>query len=91
MEHIVVIGGGAAGLISAIHAKTDTNKVTILEKNQSCGKKIQATGNGKCNYWNQDQNISHYHSTTKHLLDEIITKTTKEEAITFFNNLGIMS
>lgn len=90
VEHIVVIGGGAAGLISAIHAKTDTNKVTILEKNQSCGKKILATGNGKCNYWNQDQNISHYHSTTKHLLDEIITKTTKEEAITFFNNLGII-
>lgn len=90
MKHIVIIGGGAAGLISAIFSKTNNNVVTILERNNSCGKKILATGNGKCNYWNSDQNINHYHSTNNELLPRIITKELIEEVPTFFNNLGIV-
>lgn len=90
MNHIVIIGGGAAGLISAIYAKTPNNEVTILERNSTCGKKILATGNGKCNYWNSDQNINHYHSTNNELLSEIITTDLQEEALNFFNNLGIV-
>ena len=86
MKHIVIVGGGAAGLISAIYAKTPNNTVTILERNSSCGKKILATGNGKCNYWNDDQNINHYHSSNDELLPKIITKELQEEVITFFNN-----
>ena len=90
MNHIVIIGGGASGLISAIYAKTSNNKVTILERNSTCGKKILATGNGKCNYWNSDQNINHYHSTNNELLSEIITTDLQEETLNFFNNLGIV-
>lgn len=90
MKHIVIVGGGAAGLISAIYSKTDNNIVTILERNSSCGKKILATGNGKCNYWNDDQNINHYHSTNNELLPRIITKELIEEVPAFFNNLGIV-
>ena len=90
MNHIVIIGGGAAGLISAIYAKTPNKEVTILERNSTCGKKILATGNGKCNYWNSDQNINHYHSTNNELLSEIITTDLQEETLNFFNNLGIV-
>ena len=72
MKQIVIIGGGASGLISAIYAKTQDNKVTILERNSTCGKKILATGNGKCNYWNSDQKLSHYHSTNEEYLKDII-------------------
>ena len=90
MKHIVIVGGGAAGLISAIHTKTSTNKVTILERNSQCGKKILATGNGKCNYWNIDQNIKHYHSNNEELLEQIITKEIQDKVINFFNSLGIV-
>lgn len=90
MKHIAIVGGGAAGLISAIYAKTPNNKVTIIERNSSCGKKILATGNGKCNYWNSDQNLNHYHSSNNELLKEIITEELKTEALNFFNNLGIV-
>ena len=90
MKHIVIIGGGAAGLVSAIYSKTNNNLVTILERNSSCGKKILATGNGKCNYWNDDQNINHYHSTNNELLPKIITKELQEEVPMFFNKLGVV-
>ena len=90
MKHIVIVGGGAAGLISSIYAKTSTNKVTILERNSLCGKKLLATGNGKCNYWNEDQKISHYHSNSEKILTSIITEEKQQEALSFFDSLGIV-
>ena len=90
MKHIVIIGGGASGLLAAIYAKNNNTKVTILERNSFCGKKILATGNGKCNYWNKDQNLKHYNSTNKELLEKIITEENKQEILSFFDNLGII-
>ena len=49
---IIVIGGGAAGLMAAIHAAKDGAKVRLLERNDKIGKKILVTGNGKCNVRN---------------------------------------
>ena len=47
MQDIVVIGGGASGLVAAITAARKGKKVTILEKNNIIGKKILVTGNGR--------------------------------------------
>ena len=90
MQHTVIIGGGAAGLIAAIYAKTNNTEVTILERNSVCGKKILATGNGKCNYWNLDQDLKHYNSSNKEIIPQIITETNKQEVLSFFDNLGII-
>lgn len=49
---VLVIGGGAAGMMAAIHAGNLGNKVTILEKNEKLGKKIYITGKGRCNVTN---------------------------------------
>ena len=88
---IVIIGGGASGLVAAITAsKNKNNKVTLIEKNQTLGKKILATGNGKCNYYNSDQNLSHYNSTNNELVKEIITKDNLNEVENFFSSLGII-
>lgn len=56
-RNIVIIGGGAAGLMAAISAAINKNNadninITILEHNDRVGKKILQTGNGKCNYTN---------------------------------------
>ncbi|MDD3453820.1 MAG: aminoacetone oxidase family FAD-binding enzyme [Bacilli bacterium] len=90
MKRIIIIGGGASGLTASIFASQNNNKVTILEKNNSCGKKILITGNGKCNYFNEDFNIFHYKSNNIDILKQIITEQNKKEILNFFDNLGIM-
>lgn len=90
MKTITIIGGGAAGLVAAIYAKTSSTQVILLERNSDCGKKILATGNGRCNYWNSDQDLKHYNSSHKHLLENIITEENKKEIMGFFNRMGII-
>lgn len=90
MKRIVVIGGGASGLIASIYAKTQNTEVILLERNSTFGKKILATGNGRCNYWNQDQDLSHYNSQNKNLLESIITAENQKEIMEFFNRIGIV-
>lgn len=90
MSKVVVIGGGASGLVSAIKASKNHHEVIILERNSVCGKKILATGNGRCNYFNEDQDIRHYHSKHRKRLVEVITKQRLEEVLTFFRHIGIV-
>lgn len=87
---IGIIGGGASGLIAAIKAKRENNEVIIFERNKECGKKILATGNGRCNYWNSDQSLEHYESNNKELIDEIINSETEEKTLGLFDKLGII-
>ena len=89
MKKIIVIGAGASGLIAAIFARRCGNDVTILEKNEICGKKLLATGNGRCNFWNEDQSLEHYRSSNFNELPEIINTYNKQEILDFFKNIGI--
>lgn len=52
MKNVIIIGGGAAGMMAGIIAARDGHKVTIMEKNEKCGKKIFITGKGRCNFTN---------------------------------------
>lgn len=52
MERVIVIGGGAAGMMAAIAAADSGNSVFLLEKNEKLGKKIYITGKGRCNVTN---------------------------------------
>lgn len=90
MKKIVIIGGGASGLMASIFAKTKETEVILLEKNSCCGKKLLATGNGRCNYWNEDQDLKHYNSNNKEYLTEIITHDNKKEIMTLFEKIGII-
>ena len=55
---IIIIGGGASGLCTAIMSKTDSNRILIIEHNDRVGKKILSTGNGKCNLTNLGCKVS---------------------------------
>lgn len=89
MSKVIIIGGGASGLVAAITARRNGNDVTILEKNNKCGKKILITGNGHCNYLNDDFTCNHYRSTDVSLLEPLINENSKDKIITFFKNIGI--
>lgn len=52
MQRVIVVGGGAAGMMAAIRAAELGNKVLLLEKNEKLGKKIYITGKGRCNLTN---------------------------------------
>ena len=90
MKEIVIIGGGSSGVLAAIFAKNKNNNVTILERNSTLLKKLLMTGNGKCNYFNDDQDLKNYHSQNKDILKKIITKNNTDMVINYFNNLGIV-
>lgn len=90
MKKIVVIGGGVSGLIAAIHAKNKNNQVIILERNNTCGKKILVTGNGRCNYSNSNQDINHYHSNSSYNLESIINQKNISAFLDFYKSIGII-
>ena len=52
MSNIIVIGGGAGGMMAAIFAGRLGHKVTLLERNEKLGKKVYITGKGRCNVTN---------------------------------------
>lgn len=87
--NIAIIGAGASGLVCAIKASKN-NKVTIYEKNNKVGKKILVTGNGKCNYFNDDFDITKYNSNNIDILSTIITENNKNKVLDFFNSIGIV-
>jgi len=59
-KNIAIVGGGAAGLIAAITAAEAGHSVNIFEKSDRVGKKILASGNGRCNISNSSLHVSHY-------------------------------
>ena len=89
MKEVVIVGGGASGLTAAITAARNGKDVTLIERNNKCGKKILITGNGRCNFWNTDENLSHFHSSNSNLLKEFITDERKNSILKFFDSLGL--
>ena len=90
METVVIIGGGASGIVSSISAKNSNNRVIVLERNSACLKKLLMTGNGKCNYFNDDQSLDKYYSSNSDILNDIITDYNTNMVIDFFNKLGVI-
>lgn len=88
MKKVIIIGGGASGLTAAIKASKNY-EVTIIEKNEKLGKKILITGNGKCNYWNENQDINNYHSSYSDYT-KIINQMNLVKAHTFLDSIGII-
>ena len=87
---IIIVGGGCSGVIAAIKAKNKNNEVIILEKNNTLLKKLLLTGNGRCNYFNENYSIDNYHSNNIDLVNEFISDKNIVMAKEFFDNLGIV-
>ena len=95
MYDIAIIGGGASGLAAACQTVGAVNKegrplsVIVIEKENRCGKKLLATGNGRCNLTNVDTDLSHYHGSVKEIAASVFEKTDDRVLQRFWQDLGI--
>ena len=86
---VTVIGGGAAGIMAAIAASYQGAKVTILEKNPRVGRKILATGNGRCNLTNVNLSTANYHGGNPAFTHSALERFSVKKTINFFERLGV--
>jgi hypothetical protein len=86
---LIVVGGGAAGMIAAITAAQSGKRVMIIEKMNRLGKKILATGNGRCNFTNSYLDESCYRSSENRFPYLALEQFDHEDAIGFFEQLGV--
>ena len=86
---VLVVGGGAAGMLAAIIARRQGVEVTILERNPRIGKKILATGNGRCNFTNINTDVSYYNGKNSKFVYSALSQFDVFRTIDFFEELGI--
>lgn len=86
---IIIIGAGASGIVTAINAKNENNRVILLEKNDRIGKKLLATGNGRCNYTNM--NLSEKNYSSPDFVKKTLEDFSNEDLINYFRILGLES
>ena len=91
MKSVVIVGGGAAGLAAAIAAARDQAQVTLLEKSHSLGRKILASGGGRCNLTNSKIAPERYHGGRTTFVREALAKFKAREAEAFFAQLGLLT
>ncbi len=87
---IAVIGGGASGMTAAITAARQGAEVILFEKNDRVGKKLLATGNGKCNLSNMEFSMDQYYCSDKEKLQKIFDRFSPWDTISFFESMGLM-
>lgn len=87
----IVIGGGPAGMTAAIKAKEtcEKAKILIIDRNKKLGKKLYATGNGRCNIANSALDLSSYHSCNEFFPYQIINTESYKKLKEFFMDLGV--
>lgn len=89
---VIVIGGGAAGLMAAGTAAQRGRRVLLLEQNEELGKKLAITGGGRCNILNAEENekalLSHF-GKAESFLYSAFSEFGMPEATTFFEELGL--
>ncbi len=88
-KEVLVVGGGASGMIAAIVAARRGKSVLLIERKEKLGKKILATGNGKCNFSNTYYDETVYRSDTPAMITPILNQFSVEDTIAFFKELGI--
>lgn len=88
---VIIIGGGAAGLCAAVALKR-LNKnlsVRLLEKMPRVGKKLAATGNGRCNITNRNIDISRYHGKHPEFAEYALKRFDRTVCERFFKEIGV--
>lgn len=88
---VAVIGGGASGLMAALTAAQQGASVVLLERQSRVGRKLLATGNGRCNLTNLQLSEKNYHGAHPDFVRPALAAFGPEEALAFFRALGLLT
>ena len=91
MNKVIIVGGGAAGMMAAISASKEGKKVCILEKNEKLGKKLFITGKGRCNITNAcpaDEFLTHV-VTNPRFLYSTFSQFNNEDMMDYLEEIGL--
>ena len=88
---VCVIGGGAAGMMAAIRAASLGASVTLIERNDRCGKKLRITGKGRCNVTNacDAREFMQHVPTNPRFLYSALSAFSTEDTVAFFEDAGV--
>jgi predicted Rossmann fold flavoprotein len=91
MSKVIVIGGGAAGMLAAIYAARNHNEVHLYEKNEKLGKKLYITGKGRCNLTNASDMDTLFDNvvTNRKFLYSAFYAYNNYDVMDFFSELGL--
>lgn len=91
MSHVIIIGGGAAGMMAGIWAARCGHQVEIFEKNEKCGKKVYITGKGRCNLTNAGdmEDVLNSIVTNKKFMYSALNQFTNYDVMGMFDELGL--
>ena len=86
-----IIGGGASGLMAAVTAAEGGHAVTLFERQARVGRKLLATGNGRCNLSNMQPLLGHYHGAEPDFVRPALAAFPAPAARDFFRSLGLLT
>ena len=89
MYDVIIIGAGASGLMAAAAAAAKGARVALLEHKDDIGKKILATGNGRCNFSNLARPDDAYRGEHPEFVEDALREFSVEDTIEFFKEIGI--
>ncbi|MCX6810016.1 MAG: NAD(P)/FAD-dependent oxidoreductase [Candidatus Berkelbacteria bacterium] len=87
---VAIIGAGPAGIMAAITAKQNGASVILIEKNEAIGRKILATGNGRCNITNKFAKVENYHGSSPEFIKNVLSAFDQHKTMKFFDDLGLI-
>lgn len=92
MKKIAIIGGGAAGMAASIEAaKNSENYIVLFERQPRVGKKLLATGNGRCNLTNTGAAVENYHGASPGFVLPALKSVPPAAVLAFFRELGLVT
>lgn len=86
---VAIIGAGASGLMCAITAARNGARVTVYEQNAKAGRKLLATGNGRCNITNKNISPSNFYSNHETQLQYLLQNFSTQSCIDFFKTIDL--
>lgn len=90
-SELIVIGGGASGMMAAITAAERGVKTLLIEGEERLGKKIKQSGNGRCNFTNLDISPECYHGSDPGFSSFALSHFKNTDTIGFFRKLGVLT